>query len=374
LTRILILGSYSPSLRNFRGALIEALVERGIDVHVAAPLLSEDVTTGKWLDRLGVVRHDIALSRAGLNPIYDLSTLWQLSRLMRQINPDVFLGYTVKPVVWGLLAARLAKVPKRVALITGLGYAFTGAATGLRGIVRYFARKLYGTSLRHASLVFFQNFDDQCEFYQLGLLPPQTPTCVVAGSGVDIAHFSPAPFPNTHIKFLLIARLLGDKGIREYAAAAEQLKNQGYTANFQLVGPLDSNPDGLTEETIKGWCEMGALQWSGGVDDVRPAIADAHVYVLPSYREGTPRTVLEAMAMGRPIITTDAPGCRESVEPERNGVLVPIKDSHALATAMRRFIDTPDLVNKMGAESRQIAEDKYDVHKVNASMLEAMGI
>jgi len=206
------------------------------------------------------------------------------------------------------------------------------------------------------------------------MLRKVTQTKVVNGSGVDIDSFTPAPFPNSPTRFLLIARLLGDKGIYEYAATAQRLKERGLEAEFHIVGPLDSNPDGIDEKTMTRWQDTGVLQWQGAVTDVRPVIAKSHVYVLPSYREGTPRTVLEAMAMGRAIITTDAPGCRETVEDGINGFLVPVRDIDALTKAMLRFFEEPNLIGSMGIESRRIAIEKYDVHKVNAVMIEAMGL
>ena len=208
--RVLILASFAPSLRNFRGALIEEMRWQGHEVHAAAPDLTADDTTRSWLEARGVICHDVALSRSGLNPLADLKTLGQLARLMRRIGPDLFIGYTVKPVVWGLLAARTARVPRRVALITGLGYAFTGEASGLRRVVRGVARGLYRIALRRATLIFFQNPDDRDEFDRLGLLPKGVPVRLVAGSGVDTEHFARLPLPAPPLRFLLIARLLGD--------------------------------------------------------------------------------------------------------------------------------------------------------------------
>lgn len=174
--------------------------------------------------------------------------------------------------------------------------------------------------------------------------------------------------------FLLIARLLGDKGIREYVQAAKLVKQQYPEAQFDLVGGLDTNPTSISQAELDQWIAAGTINFLGRLSDVRPAIAACSVYVLPSYREGTPRTVLEAMAMGRAVITTDAPGCRETVVNGDNGFLVPVKDADALAQAMLRFIEQPGLIAQMGQRSRSIAEEKYDVHKVNAQMLEGMGL
>lgn len=375
MTRILFLASFAPSLCNFRGALIEEFCERGYEVHAAAPALSEDEQTRAWLEDRGVTCHDVPLSRSGLNPLMDLVTLWRLVGLMRRIRPEIFLGYTVKPVVWGGLAARLANVPKRIALITGLGYAFTGTdSKGLRDVVRHIARGLYRLTLKHATLIFFQNPDDRDEFDRLGLLPRDVPVHLVAGSGVDTQYFSPQPLPPAPVRFLLIARLLGNKGIREYLAAARMVRQTSPDVEFHLVGGSDPSPDGISEQEVAEWHKSGDIIWHGHLSDVRSSIAQAHVYVLPSYREGTPRTVLEAMAMGRAVITTDAPGCRQTVAESETGFLVPIGDARALAAAMRRFLEDPALIERFGETGRERAEAVFDVHRVNAVMLQAIGL
>lgn len=371
---VLILASLSTSLRNFRGPLIAELLEQGHTVHVAAPDLLQDQTTCEWLQERGVACHEVPLSRAGLRPAADLMTLLALRGLMRRLRPDLFLGYTIKPVIWGLIAARLAGVSQRVALITGLGYAFTGKARGRRAFVQTFAKFLYAQALKGSTLVFFQNTDDRDTFRQMGLLPKNTPVVVVNGSGVDTDIYTPVPLPEGPINFLLIARLLGDKGIREYVHAARILRDEWPDAKFHLVGGLDPNPDGIASEEVERWHNNRDIIWHGALSDVRPAIAAAQVYVLPSYREGTPRTVLEAMSMARAIITTDAPGCRQTVRDGENGFLVPVKDANALADAMRRFLEAPDLATKMGAAARRMAVKKYDVHKVNDVMIRALGL
>lgn len=371
-TRILVLGSLASSLKNFRGALIETLTNRGYEVHTAAPDLLADKETCAWLQQKGAATHDVSLARTGLDPVADIRLLGQLCRLTRGLKPQVFLGYTVKPVIWGILAAWLARVPQRVALVTGLGYAFTGEAQGRRAVIQRIARSLYALALRRATLVLFQNEDDRRVFQRLGILPGKVPSGIVNGSGVDTRHFADTPLPDGPLVFLMIARLLGDKGIREYVEAARHLRADWPEAQFHLVGGIDSNPDSITEDEVIGWHDNGWVTWAGEMRDVRPAIAASHVYVLPSYREGTPRTVLEAMSMGRPIITTDAPGCRQTVDDGINGVLVPIADAIALQVAMKSFLENPTRIETMGRQSRRIAQEKYDVHKVNASMIRAM--
>lgn len=372
--RIVILAGFARSLINFRGPLVKALCDVGLEVHAVAPGLHNDLETRRQLEAWGVVIHDVAMQRTGTNPIKDVGALRSLHRLFREIQPDAMLGYTIKPVIYGTLVAWLARVPKRYALITGLGYAFTGEAKGKRALVQRLVRSLYRQALRRADLTFFQNPDDEALFRQLGLLDSGANTLVVNGSGIDTARFEQAPLPKDIPSFLLIARLLGDKGVREYVAAAARVRERHPDAVFRLVGDIDANPDSVTCQELDGWIATAHIEYLGKLDDVRPAIAESSIYVLPSYREGTPRTVLEAMAMGRAIITTDAPGCRETVVEGENGFLVPVKSVDALVSAMERFILEPELVARMGQRSREIAEEKYDVHKVNQVMLKAMGI
>ena len=370
-SRVLVIASYPDSILKFRGPLLEAMVSAGLKVHIAVPVMDAPSGLRESLDSMGIGLHDIPLSRTGTNPVKDIGLLFALRELIRDLQPDVVLPYTIKPVIYGTAAAWLARVPRRYALVTGLGYAFTGTREGL---VTRLVRMLYRFALRRTHKVFFQNPDDERLFRQLDLLPVSTPSVVVNGSGVDVAHFPVHPLPPGPPVFQMIARLLGDKGVREYAEAARRIKRANPGISFQLVGWIDSNPDAIARSELDAWIADGTLEFLSKLDDVRPAIAASTVYVLPSYREGTPRTVLEAMAMGRPIITTDAPGCRETVINGDNGFLVPAQTVDALAEAMLKFIEDPALAPRMGRRSRQIAENKYDVHKVNAVMLREMGI
>lgn len=372
--KFLLIAGYPGSLLNFREPLLRALLAEGLEVHVAAPDLPANSVVRQQLEALGVHVHEVALRRTGMNPLADLATVYHLWRLMRRIKPDYSLGYTIKPVIYGSLAAWLAGVPRRFALITGLGYAFTGEATGKRKLIQQMARRLYASALGRAERVFFQNPDDEALFRELKLVPARVPSTVVNGSGIDLNQFQPAPLPQEQTVFLLIARLLGDKGIREYVAAAQEIRKRHPEVVFRLVGAVDDNPDSVSTEEVESWQQNGTIEYLGRLDDVRPAIEGCSVYVLPSYREGTPRSVLEAMAMGRAVITTDAPGCRETVVDGDNGFLVPVKSVDELVEAMQRFIDKPELVAQMGERSRQVAENKYDVDKVNQVMLSAMGI
>ena len=371
----LLIASFADSILSFRGPLLDALLARGLSVHVAAPDLPADSLMRQRLEARGIQVHDIPLRRTGTNPLADATTLLHLWQLMRRIHPQFVLGYTIKPVIYGSLAALLAQVPQRFALVTGLGYLFQSEVDegDSRSRLRSLVQPLYALALRCTHKVFLQNPDDQALFRSLGILPPATPSVVVNGSGVDVAEYDVAPLPKAP-HFLLIARLLRDKGVREYAAAARRIRARYPDAVFSLVGWIDENPDAIAQQELDAWVADGTCNYLGRLSDVRPAIAACTVYVLPSYHEGTPRTVLEAMAMGRAIITTDAPGCRETVVDGDNGFLVPVKAVDELVGAMQRFIEEPELAARMGARARQIAEEKYDVHRVNTVMLQEMGI
>lgn len=371
---VLIIASFPDSIIKFRGHLIKEMLEQGANVYVASPDLERHSVVKDQLLRLGATPVEITLSRTGMNPFRDIASLIRLIRLMHKIRPDIVLAYTIKPVIYGLLASRFSGVPHRYALITGLGYAFTaGVQDETRALMKRVILILYKVSLRYADKVFFQNRDDQFLFQRLGLVSATKPTIVLSGSGIDIAEYSNTSFPVGSVSFLMIARLLGDKGVREYVDAATRILNVHPQVQFHLVGWIDNNPDSVKEHEVAAW-EKAGIRFHGRLDDVRPAIEACGVYVLPSYREGTPRTVLEAMAMGRPIITTDAPGCRETVVDGDNGFLVPIKSVEALVVAMTKFIESPELIPNMGARSRKMAEEKYNVHNVNAVMLLEMGI
>lgn len=367
----LVIASFPESILDFRGALIDSILASGFIVHVAAPGLPRGSTIRVSLEARGAVVHNIRLKRTGTNPISDLGLLVHLYRLMRRIDPTYVLAYTIKPVVYGTLAAWLARVPNRFALVTGLGYAFT---SDRRGVITRIISLLYRAALGRAHKVFFQNPDDEQHFRELGIVPAHVPSVVVNGSGVDVDAYYSRPIPDGPPVFLMIGRLLGDKGVREYAEAARRVKAAYPLVRFQLVGWIDENPDAIAQSELDAWVANGSIEFLGMLADVRPAMQVSSVYVLPSYREGTPRTVLEAMAMGRPVITTDAPGCRETVIDGDNGFLVPVQSVEALVDAMLKFIEDPSLAQRMGLRSRQIAEDKYDVQKVNEFMLREMGI
>lgn len=371
--RVAVLGSYAASLVRFRGQLIEQMTRAGHTVVGCSPEF--DPWVERTLRSLGASYVSIPLARAGLNPLADVTTLVRLTAFFREWRPDLLLAYTQKPVIYGCLAARAAKVPKIYALITGLGFSF-GEGTGLkRRLIKEVSRTLYWLALRGVDGVFFQNPDDQADFSRLGVVSGRHRLLQVSGSGVDTIQFSYVPPSVQPLTFLMIARLIGDKGVRDYAEAARRMRATHPQVRCQLVGPFDANPTSLRPEEVQRWQAEGVVDYLGETQDVRPFLAQSSVFVLPSYyREGVPRANLEAMAIGRPIITTDMPGCRETVREAENGFLVPPRDPAALARAMARFAASPALVEQMGRRSRALAEERFDVRLVNAAMLGTLGL
>lgn len=367
---VILLSSYAPSLWMFRKHLIEELIRKGYRVLACAP--GQDGAAGR-LRTLGAEFIPLGPNRTSLNPLWDLLYFWRLLQLCRRIRPAALISYTAKPVVWGSLAGGITDVRNVVAMVTGLGFAFTDAETK-RPMVSFVIERLYRTSLNRCHSIVFQNTDDQREFTQRGLVAAGGRSFVVNGSGVDLIRFRPVQLPRSPV-FLLVARMLRDKGVREFCEAAAAVKRRHPEASFRLVGWFDTdNPRAITPAELEGWCANGVAEFRGPVDDVREEMAQCRVYVLPSYREGTPRTVLEAMAMGRPIITSDAPGCRETVRHGWNGYLVPTRDSPALASAMESFISAPHLAEEMGANSRSLVELKYDGRRVAEAVLSGAGL
>lgn len=368
---ILLLGGRASSLVNFRGPLIEEFVSRGYRVVASAG--EDEASISETLGHYGASYMPVGLQRASTNPLSDLAALGELVRLMRRVRPVIFLGYTAKAVIYGLIAARIAGVPRRFAMITGLGYAFTEGSEWKRRVLRLINSMLYWSALRFAERVIFQNSDDEALFVRRGYVRPAQ-TAQVNGSGVDLERFAPAPLPDGPTTFLLIARLLRDKGVREYCEAARMVKNAHPEVRFMLAGPIDPNPAGITESELARWLSSGTIDYLGKLNDVRPAIAACHVYVLPSYREGTPRTVLEAMGMRRAVITTDVPGCRETVRPGINGFLVPVKDSTALAEAILRFLADPSLAGRMGQASLEMVHERFEAGAVARQTADVLGL
>jgi glycosyltransferase involved in cell wall biosynthesis len=374
--KFLIICSYPDSILSFRGPLIHQFLNNGYQVHIGCPNLVSNKIISQPLKDLNIILHDVPLSRASLNPFGDLKTFVSIFLLLKNIKPDIAFFYTVKPVIYGLFASYLADIKNVFPMITGLGYAFQERAhLNIRQIfAALIVKKLYWASLRFARKIFFQNIDDYHLFISEKLISQNKEFFVTNGSGVNITFFgySEQYAPDT---FLCIARLLRAKGIYEYAEAAKITKRKFPNATFLLAGWIDSNPDSINETDLKVWSKEKHINFLGKLntqEDVRNLIENSSVYVLPSYREGTPRTVLEAMSIGRPIITTDVPGCRQTIIDCENGFLVPPKDVISLTKAFEVFLTKPELIKKMGLRSRELAEQKYDSINVNSAIFNQM--
>ncbi len=370
--RIVVVGNMLETLVWFRGPLMEAMVTQGHEVIACVPVPDPASPLLAQVRALGVRLELIFLDRTGLNPFTDAYAVARLTLLFRRLRPDLVLAYMIKPVIYASLAARFAGVPAIYSIVEGAGYVFSDQES--RGIpLRATVKLMLRLALANNRRVFFLNRDNQRLFERLGAIRHPEQAVLLNGIGVDLSRFAPAPFPEG-VSFLLIARLLRDKGVREFVAAARQVKARHPEVRFRLVGWIDDNPAAIREEELRTWVADGTIEYLGKLHDVRPALANASVFVLPSYHEGLPRTIMEAMATGRAIITTNAPGCRETVTPGRNGYLVPARDVPALAEAMLRFVEQPALIGAMGRESRRLAEANYDVHRVNQCILKVLDL
>jgi glycosyltransferase involved in cell wall biosynthesis len=365
---VLIIAGNARSLIANRGDLIRDMRALGLEVAAAVP-------TADYLpevEELGITIYPVEMGRTGINPMHDLKYLLALRTLLSRARPRVVFAYTIKPVVYGSLAAKLAGVPRIYSMITGLGHVYTTDNTRNRRLQKVIA-VLYRSGISANRKVFFQNPDDLQEFIDRGMLKDRTKAVRTYGSGVDMQRFARELLPEGPVTFLFIGRLLTEKGVAEFCDAARQVRADYPEVRFIAVGPHDTNlPHSCAAGDLERWKAEGVVEFVGGVSDVRPWIKGCSVFVLPSYREGTPRSVLEAMSMGRAIITSDAPGCRETVEEGGNGFLVAPRQNQPLADAMRRFIEEPELMARMGNASWQLVERHYDVRKVNRVILDAM--
>ena len=371
--RVAFISSQAFSLVNFRGSLIKDLTSSGVQVFALAP--DFDLEMRRQIASLGAEPIDFFMARTGMNPAIDFFCMLKLSLLLKRLQLDVTLSYFIKPVIYGTVAAWLAGVPRRIAMIEGLGFVFTDSGARLsfrRKALRWVVSSLYSLALKKAHLVIFLNKDDVREFVDSGLVEARKTVCI-GGIGVDLVEWSIAPVITAPVTFVLIARLLREKGIFEYAESARRVKTRYPQVRFVLLGGLDSNPGGVNLSEVEAWVNQGFLEWPGHVE-VKPWLEQATVFVLPSYREGVPRSTQEAMAMARPVITTDVPGCLETVVDGVNGFLIAPRDVDSLVIAMEKFVSNPSLSRIMGVESRRIAEEHFDSRKINRRVMLLLGV
>ena len=316
------------------------------------------------IEAMGVETADLPVRRTGRNPVGEAAAVAALARLYRRLRPDVVHHVAIKPVLYGSWAARLAGVPRVVNAISGLGYAFTGAGPEARAY-RVFATAAYRSALRRrGTRTIFQNDDDRSYFVDAGLVRPED-TVLIRGSGVDVEAFRPGPEPDGPFTALYAGRMLWSKGVADLVEAVPWLRSDGHDVRVVLVGHSDAaNPEAIPPATIRGWESEGLAEWWGRRDDMPSVLAEAHVVVLGSEREGVPKVLLEAAGAGKPIVTTDVPGCREVVEDGKNGFLVPVHDPPALASALGRLASDASLRARMGAASREKALAEFSERQV----------
>ena len=368
MAKIILVSRCAWTLYNFRSGLIRHLADKEKQQVIGAGA-GGDGYEGK-VEALGIPFVPLPVDKRGVNPRSDLKLLWALIQFYRRERPDSVHHFTIKPVIYGSLAAKLCGVPRIVNTVTGLGYVFTGNRSSL--LLRV-VRLQYRCALACAHTVFFQNKEDLAAFVTQRLVRADKAR-LLAGSGVDTGHFAPnrspaSPEQSEKLVFLMPARLLRDKGIYEFVEAARAVKAEYPDTRFQLMGTRDErNPTVVSATQLADWQASGVIEYLGHVDDVRLPLSEADVVVLPSYREGLPRSLLEAAAMAKPLITTDTVGCHDVVMDGVNGLLVPIQDHISLALAMRRMIENPVMRREMGAAGREKV-----VHEFNeASVIEAV--
>lgn len=368
--RVLVIGALAESLLNFRGELIRDLICSGAKVTAMSAAADESIV--EVLASMGCGYLQFPVSRTGMSPIADLRTLLALREVMRTLDPDHVIAYTIKPVIYGGLAHRLARSRGHFhALVTGLGFAFGGGSFSRR-LLSGLVERLYRQALARADTVFFQNPDDLELFRDRGLVD-EPRGVLLAGSGLDLDRFAQKPLPPGPPRFLMTARLLCSKGVLEYAEAARRVRQIHPDWQFDLLGPQDGSPDAVSEAELDRIAREGNVNLLGSYADVRPFLARSHVFVLPTYYpEGRPRTIQEALATGRPVVTTDMPGCRDAIEPGVNGWLVPPRDADALADRLLSLKPILADLETYAASARQFAVSRYDVKLVNRRMIQAL--
>ncbi|MDW5289370.1 glycosyltransferase family 4 protein [Formosa sp. PL04] len=365
--RILIVASYSPSLIKFRGDYIEHLVQSGFSVFTAAPDYPE--VTKEKLIALGAKPLEFKLERTGLNPFKDLKSISELKSIIKNNNIDLVFPYTVKPVIYSSIAANSCNIPV-ISLITGLGFAFTGLTFKARTLQRL-NEVLYKISIRKNKIIVFQNKDDYQLFLDRNIISKDNKVAFVSGSGVNLGQYKYRVNTNTSevVSFLLVARLIKEKGIDLFIEAAKILKNKYPNAEFHIIGAPDKSPSAIKLEKLIELDKKGVIIYHGRQNNVPDHLYKRDVFVLPTYyREGIPRSILEALSVGLPIITTKTPGCKETVIKDNNGILIEPNNLDQLANAMEYFITNKSKIKEMGINSRAYAEQRFDVKIVNKDL------
>lgn len=369
----MIIGSSSKSLIHFRLDMMIAFSKLGLQVVACCPQDEDFEKVRTILRQHHINLLPVVMNNTEMNPYKDIKSFISLYRTIKQVNPGYILLYTIKPVIYGSLAAKLGGVETIVSMMSGLGHFYTVENFTTR-TMRKIMNALYKLAFLANKGVLFQNPDDLDLFKKLGLIK-RVKTKLIAGSGVNLQTFPESPLPPLDpFTFLFIGRLLETKGIKEFCKAAHLIKTRYPNTHFHILGGLHSNPGRIEQSDLSNLLEDSGVQYLGEQESSLSAIQQSHVVVLPSYREGVPKALLEALAVGRPIITTDVPGCRETVIDQKNGFLVPARDIQALADAMEKLIQNPHDLTSMGKESRKLAESRFDVCQVNQQIIEFLGL
>lgn len=365
--KLLLLATVPGELLTLKSEFIKTALKKNYQVIASSSALHSESSID--IANLKFTYDPIYLKRHGFSVIGNFKTILSIINLYKKHNPQYILASGIKLVIWGGISSRIVNAPF-YAHITGLGYAFQDV-TFLRRLLKKVVSILYKVALKNSQAVIFENIDNRDLFVSQGIIP-MSKSFIINGSGVDLQKYSFTKIPDTDISFLMISRLLGEKGIREYAAAAKLVKQKFPDVQFQLVGSQDASLDAIPLEEVLSWSEY--INYEGFVKDIRSSIKNCHVFVLPSYHEGLPRCTIEAMSMGRPILTTNAVGCKETVEEDINGFMVSIGSSSELAKKMIWFIENPNKISSMGKNSRAIAEQRFDIHKINSEIFKILNI
>ena len=367
--RILIVASLSQSLINFRGDFIKSLVKSNYEVYALAPGHPDKIKS--QLNKIGAIPIEFSLNRTGLNPLKDLKSIRELKSIMLQNKIDLVFPYTVKPVIYSSIAANQCRIPV-ISLITGLGFAFTGLTRKAR-ILQRLNETLYKLSIRKNKIVIFQNRDDYQLFLDRKILKKNNKVAFVSGSGVNLNQFKfrKNKIDSNKISFLLVSRLIKEKGIALFLNAAKVLKEKYPKSEYHVIGATDKSPSSIKEKELKNLHEQGIIVYYGKQNNIPEHLYNRDVFVLPTYyREGVPRSILEALSVGLPIITTYTPGCKETVKKDYNGILIKPQNIDALINAMEYFLINSDKIEEMGINSRNYAEERFDVNIVNSDIIE----
>ena len=367
--RIAFIVNSSIGLLKFRRELIKEVKKEGHCLFGVAPYFNREEVDE--LINLGVTPIVYNLSRTGKNPVRELISIISISTKIKRIKPDLLFCFQLKPAIYGTIAAAINGIKDVYVMIEGLGYVFTADKVDSK-ILKKMLIVLMKIAFARSKKIFFLNSDDQDEFIKLKIVKPEK-AINLRGIGVDLSYWSYSEPNISDLSFIFVGRLLKEKGIMEFLNAAKTIKTKYPYVKFYVLGKLDSNPGSIKKEDIISFVEEGYVEWTGFVD-VKPWLQRSSVFVLPSYREGVPRSTQEAMAIGRAIITTDAPGCRDTVMQGKNGFFVPPRNVLSLVKAMEVFINNPDLIKIMGQESRKIAELKFNADDKNKIILENIGL